>query len=203
MKSTTVTPTWSLVYSMNNIANIYCRMQKYSQAKSLLEQALQKLNEEESPHKGAVGLTYDSLGKLSLSQEKYREASDLFQKAVEIRKNISANGLTHVESMMHLVKAEQKIGNPVYATKLAKKVISLSEATNRIIPTNTYVSETLEVLADIYRSMGGNVRVKSTVELLQSELMRQELVYMGSCDTKRVNEIATKLSDIRKSLQHL
>lgn len=203
IKQKSSTPTWSLVYSMNNIANMYRSMKLYTEANSLLEQAMQKLNEEESPHKGAVSLTYDTLGKVLLSQEKYKQASDMFEIAAAMRKDISANGVAHVESITHLAKAQQKMGNHIFAEKLAKEVIALSDATNRAMPTNTFVSDTLEVLRDIYNSVGESERVKLTIELLQSELLRQERIYMGSSNTRRVNEITTKLSDIHLSLHQL
>ena len=186
---------------MSNIANIYRSMKLYSQAKSLLEQAIEKLNEEESPHKGAVSVTYDSCGKVLMSQGKYKEASAMFEKAAAMRKEICANGVAHVESMMHLAKAQQKMGNHIFAEKLAKKVIALSEATNMAMPTNTFISEVLEVLVDIYSKMGDSERVKLTKELLQSELLRQERIYMGSSNVKRVKEITSKLGDIHLSLQ--
>ena len=201
IKKKSSTPTWSLVYSMSNIANMYRSMKLYSQATSLLEQAMQKLNEEENPHKGAVSLTYDSFGKVLLSQEKYKEASDMFEKAAAMRKAISANGVAHVESITHLAKAQQKMGNHVFAEKLAKEVITLSEATNKAMPTNTFISETLEVLVDIYSSIGESERVKLTIELLQSELLRQERIYMGSSNIRRVNEITRKLSNVHLSLK--
>ena len=188
---------------MNNIANIYSRMERFTEAKLLLEEAIQKLNGEATPHKGAMGLTYDSLGKLCLAQKKYRDARDFFVKAVDVRKAISENGLTHVESLMHLATAQQKIGNLIAAETLASKVVSLSEVTNRTMPTNTYVSETLEVLIEIYSTKGDNKRLKSTLEILHSELMRQERFYVDSCNTRRVNEIATRLSNVRTSLQCL
>ena len=203
IKKKAATPTWSLVYSMNNVANIYRSMKHYFRAIALLEEAMQKLNEEEFPHKGAISLTYDTLGKVYLSQGKYQDASGLFEKAADMKEEISANGVAHVETIMHLAKAQQKMGNYRFAEKLAKKVMKLSETTNRAMPTNTFVSETLDVLVDAYSSMGENEKVKSTLELLQSELMRQERIYMGSCNARRVNEIAIRLSDIHLSMKQL
>ena len=108
---------------MSNKANIYRSMKLYSQATSLLEQAIQKINEEESPHKGAVSLTNDTFGNVLMSQGEYREASDLFEIAAAMRKAICANGVTHVESMMYLAKG----------------------ATNTAMPTNTFISEVLDI----------------------------------------------------------
>ena len=164
---------------------------------------MQKLNEEENPQKAAVSLLYDTMGKILMCQEKYKEASDMFEKAVAMRKTISANGVLHVESMLHLAKVQHKMGHHIFAEKLAKKVLTLGEALNRAMPTNTFVSEMLEVLLDIHRSMREHERVKATIELLQTELMRQERIYIGSNNIERVKEITKRLSDIHLSLQKL
>ena len=71
------------------------------------------------------------------------------------------------------------------------------------MPTKTFISEVLEVLVDIYRSTEDEESIKLTKELLQSELLRQERIYMGSSNVKRVEEIISKLCDINLSLQQL
>ena len=78
---------------------------------------------------------------------------------------------------MHLAKAQQKIGNHIFAEKLAKKVISLSEATNTAMPTNTFISGVLEVLEDIYTK------------------------YRSTGDEENVKEKTSNLGDIHLSLQ--
>ena len=175
-------------------------MKKYSKAIELLEEAMQKLQKEEFPHKGAVSLTYDTLGKVCLSQGRFQEASDMFENAVELRKEISEHGVAHIESMMHLAKAQLKLENYRLVVKLTEQVLNQAERTNNSMPTNTFISECLEVLADAYDAMGMMEKVKSTLERLQSEFMRQELVHMGACNSRRVDEITNRLNDIQVAL---
>lgn len=188
---------------MSNIANIYRSMNDCLKAIELLEEALQTLNKEEFPHKGAVSLTYDTLGKVYQTQGKFQEATTMFAKAADIRKEISQNGVPHVESMMHLAKAEHGLGNYETAIQLSEKILTLMERTNNAMPTNSFMSECLETLMDSYRAVGMREKVKTTLEILQSELMRQERVHMGYCNTTQVDKITSKLSNINLSLKQL
>lgn len=203
IKKKTPAPTWSLVYSISNIANIYRSMNNCPKAIALLEEAMQKLNKEEFPHKGAVSLTYDTLGKVYQTQGKFHEAVNMFAKAADIRKEISENGVPHVESLMHLAKAQNGLGNHETAIRLSEKILILMDKTNKDMPTNSFISECLEALVESYRALGMKDRVKTTLEMLQSELMRQERVHMGYCNTNQVDKITAKLSNIYLSLKQL
>ena len=195
-RKSTATHAVSVAYSLNNIANLCCIMKNFSQANKLLEEAMQKLSEEDLPHKGVESLIYYTLGKVKLSQGNYQGATKLFDKAAamyEIREDF--------ETCMPTSKRQQKHGKYKIAAELSNKILRLSEAVNKAIQANTDVSETLELLIDAYIDMGESELVKYTLELLQCELIRQERIYTGSCNTRRVNEITTRLSDIQVSLK--
>ena len=197
------TPVWSLVYSLNNLANLYRVINDFSKANQLLKEAMRKLDEEDPPHRGAESLTYYTLGKVRLSQGKYQEACEMLEKAAEKYKGICEDGPAHVETLMHLAKAQQKNGNNKIAIRQSKTILKISEAINKAIPTNTFISDTLEVLVDAYRSMGKTDMVKVTLEKLHSEQIRLERIHMASGNTRRVNDIMTRLSDICLSLRLL
>ena len=175
-------------------------MNNYSKANELLKEAMQKIDEEDPPHRGAESLTYYTLGKVRLSQGNCDEASELLEKAAEMYRRICENGPPHVETLMHLAKAQQKHGKNEIAVRLSEKILSVSETINKAIPTNTFISKTLEVLIEAYSNIGESERKKCTLERLQSELMRLERIHMASCNTTRVNEITKRLSDIHLSL---
>ena len=99
------------MYSLRNTANICRAIKDYPTANALLKDAMQKLNEDEPPHRGAESLTNYTLGKVRLSQGQYHEACEIPEKAAEMYKIICENGPAHIETLMHLAKAQQKNGN--------------------------------------------------------------------------------------------
>ena len=194
---------WSLVYSLSNTAKLCRGMNDFSKAKALLNEAMQKLYEEDPPHRGAESLTYYTLGKVRLSQGKYQEACEILAKAAEMYKGICKDGPAHVETLVHLARAQQKTGKNEIAVRLSRTILRTSEAINKAIPGNTFISDTLEVLVDAYGSMDETDKVKITLEQLQSEQMRLELIHTASGNKRRVNDIKARLSDIRISLEQL
>ena len=183
-------PVRSLVYSLSNTANLCRETNDFSRANVLLKEAKQKLDEEDPPHRGAESLIYYTLGRVSLSQGKYQEACEILEKAADMYKGICKDGPAHVETLRHLAKAQQKTGNNEIAVRLSNKILRISEVINKATPTNTFISDTLEVLIDAYRSMGETDKVKITLEQLQSEQIRLEHIQMVSGKTSVVQSLA-------------
>ena len=65
---------------------------------------------------------------MRLSQGNCLEASELLEKALEMYRRICEGGPPHVETLMHLAKAQQKYGKNELAVRPSEKVLSVSEA---------------------------------------------------------------------------
>ena len=191
------------MYSLSNSANVCRAMKDYPTANALLKDAMQKLDEDDPPHKGAESLTYYTLGKVRLSQGKYHEACKILEEAAEMYKGICEDGPAHIETLMHLAKAQQKNGNNDIAVKLSKTILKSAEAMNIAIPANTFISDTLEVLIDAYSCLDEKDKVKLTLEKLQTEQMRLELIHTASGNIRCVSDIMKRLNDICLSLKQL
>ena len=162
----------SIVYSMNNVANQLCTLQKFDEAEATLQDALHKLLEEANPSKDALSLTYDTLGKVYLARMKYAEANDVLEKAVEIRQEIMPSGVAFAESLMHLAQAKFGLNHLGSARLFTNRVLELKTKCTEEMPQNTIILESLELLANIY-STQRNIEKRTEVLVKQrNELVR-------------------------------
>ena len=193
----------SVVYSMNNIANQLCSLKKFHEAEAMLQDALNKLQDDANPSRDALSLTYDTLGKVYLTQMKYAEADQVLEKAVEIRQEIMSNGIGFAESLMHLAQAKFGSNHMGSARVFIERVLELQTRCTEDMPQNTIILESLELLGSIYCEQQNNDKRIEVLERQRSELTRLLVFFDTKKCMSKLDEMQRKLDECIRLLNVL
>ncbi|XP_053396220.1 uncharacterized protein LOC123550883 [Mercenaria mercenaria] len=194
-------PIMSVVFSLSNVANMSSSMGNYREAHRLIDDALKRLSEEKIPPRESLACTYETKGKIYLREEKFIEAEEMLQKAVDIREEIAENML-YLESLVHLADANRRSGNFERSISIAKQGLKLKTKATASMPQNTFVAECLVCIADVYDRTNNIERHRETLEKIESELLRLEQVYLCQCNEKGYEKIRTQLKDVKDKLDN-
>ncbi|XP_053396222.1 kinesin light chain 4-like [Mercenaria mercenaria] len=194
-------PVMSIVFSLSNAANMSSSMGNYREAHRLIDDALMRLTEEKIPPREALACTYDTKGKIYLQEEKFIEAEEMFQKAVDVREEIAEN-MPYLESLVHLADANRRSGNFERSLSIAKKGLKLKTKATASMPLNTLIAECLACIADVYGRTNNIEKHRETLEKIESELLRLEQVYLCQCNEKGLEKIRNQLKDVKDKLDN-
>ena len=191
------------MYSMNNIANQLCSLKKFHEAEAMLQDALNKLQDDANPSRDALSLTYDTLGKVYLMQKKYAEADEVLEKAVGIRQEIMSNGIAFAESLMHLAQAKFGSNHLGSARVFIERVLELQTRCTEDMPQNTIILESLELLASIYCEQQNIDKRIEVLERQRSELTRLLVFFDTKKCMSKLDEMQRKLDECIRLLNML
>lgn len=195
-------PAMSIVFSLSNAANMSMAMGNYEEAHRLLDDALRRLHKEKVPPREALACTYDTKGKVHVKEGKLKEAEEMFQKAVDIREDISDN-LPYLESLVHLAEVNKQRGQYDQSLRLAKKALRLKEKATTAMPQNSFVAECYQCLADVYNRTNDTGKYKETLEKIEAELLRLERVFLCQCNEISLQKVRSQLNDIKDKLDNM
>ncbi|XP_060594578.1 uncharacterized protein LOC132748924 isoform X2 [Ruditapes philippinarum] len=197
------TPAWSLVNSLSNTANMYSETGESAKAMQLLNEALELLNKEKLPPKESFALIYDTIGKVYRRDENLTSAEDMFQKAINIRGEISMENVTYLESLVHLADIHKRQKHYISCIKVSNKALQIKETAEKAMPQNPFVKECFECLAEVYNLSGSNDKYIETLEKLQSELIRLERVHLDHGNDRDLLKVRKEMQSVTETIQRV
>ena len=196
-------PANSIADSLSNIAAAYSGLGRHREAHEFCEQAMEVLKEPAIPPVHAIALIYDTQGKVYMSEGKFEQACQLFTKSIEMKETNRMDGITYIESKLHLAQAKRKEGQHALSIKITEDLLGNKEKAIKTMPQNTFIHECLECLADIYKETGNNVNYSETLDKIQSELLRLENFHLCQCNERKVDKIKTQLQEVNEKIKQL
>jgi tetratricopeptide (TPR) repeat protein len=197
------TPVRSLVNSLSNTANMYSETGDSTKAIQLLNEALAILNKEKLSPRASFALIYDTLGKVNRQDENLTAAEDMFQKALDIREEISIEHVTYLESLVHLASIHKLQKRYKSCIQVSNKALRIKETIEKAMPQNPFAKECLECLAEVYKLLGSDDKYIETLEKLESELIRLERVYMEHGNGRDLLKVRKKMQIIKERLESI
>ncbi|XP_053396229.1 nephrocystin-3-like isoform X2 [Mercenaria mercenaria] len=201
IKRKSAAPVTSLVNSLSNTANMYSETGNSKKAHVLLDEATELLNKEKVPCRDSTALIYDTKGKVYRREGAFKFAEDVFQKAVDVRKEISEENVVYLESLVHLANISKRQGNYVSCIKISNKALTIKEKAEIAMPQHPFIKECLECLAEVYKKTDDKVKYKETLEKLESELIRLETVHLDHGNEKDLFKVRTQIREIKAELE--
>ncbi|XP_053396230.1 uncharacterized protein LOC123550891 isoform X1 [Mercenaria mercenaria] len=201
IKRKSATPMISLVNSLSNTANMYSETGNSKKAHILLDEAMELLNKEKVPSRHATSLIYDTKGKVFRREGAFKFAEDMFQKATDVRKEISEVNIPYLESLVHLANINKRQGNYISCIKVSNKALTIKENAEIAMPQHPFIKECLECLAEVYRKTDDKDNYKKTLEQLESELIRLEKVHLDHGNERDLLKVRTRMHNIKAELE--
>ena len=203
IKLSTTATNLSVVISQTNIANIYLKLNDTSNAVEFAELAMTKVHEPKCPNKEALSLAYNTMGKVCFASGDFRKATEMLEKAVEIRQKNSPGSEFHIESLILLASAKCKLNEFSGAVRTLQTVLDFRERFKQTYPSKFHIAECLENMCGVYETKGDHDKLVRTLQELQAELMRLERVFMCTSDEMRKRTIDIKLQYLKQTLSNL
>ena len=172
IKLSTTATNLSIVISQTNIANIYLKLNDTSNAVKFADLAMTKVLEPKCPNKEALSLAYNTMGKVCIASGILRKATEMLEKAVEIREKNSPGNEFHIESLILLASAKCKLNEFSGAVRTLQTVLDFRERLIQSYPSKFHIAECLENMCDLYQTKGDHDKLVTTLQELQAELMR-------------------------------
>ncbi|XP_053396226.1 nephrocystin-3-like isoform X2 [Mercenaria mercenaria] len=201
IKRKSATPVISLVNSLSNTANMYSETGNSKKAHILLDEAIELLNKEKVPCRDAAALLCDTKGKVYRREGAFKFAEDMFQKAIDVRKEISDENVPYLESLVHLANINKRQGNYISCIRISNKALTIKEKAEIAMPQHPFIKECLECLVEVYKKTDDKDKCKETLEKLESELIRLEKVHLDHGNERDLLKVRTQMHEIKAELE--
>ncbi|HON17983.1 MAG TPA: tetratricopeptide repeat protein [Salinivirgaceae bacterium] len=182
--------------TLNNIAIIYLRSERYDEALAMYEESL-SIKEQLNDTLG-IAAAYSNLGNVYLLLKRYDLAAEYTLKSIEIWENTSSKlGLAQGYNNLAVIHIEQSNFNK--ALEYLQKGIKIAEN----IKHNTDLAEIYSNLGVVYEKLGyydkalQNLQLSLTYLSLTGDLQKKITVY------KTISNFYTKIGDYRNAFENM
>ncbi|XP_060594579.1 uncharacterized protein LOC132748925 [Ruditapes philippinarum] len=189
-------PVLSTVLSLCSTAKMMISLSQFKEAHSLLDDGNEKLKKEKLPPKEAEACICHTKGLVYKEEGRYKDAKEMFRKAVDIRQNIAPNNIQYIESLSHLADIYKIQGYLPSSLKYCEKVLQLKEQVITSTPHTLVIADTFDRMADMYKKQDNTHRYVDTLEELESELLRLERVFLSHQNDRDLYKIRNRLRDL-------
>ncbi|XP_041376162.1 kinesin light chain-like [Gigantopelta aegis] len=194
-------PLTATIVSQNNVADSYITLERYFEAKILLESALASLEYTPGLYSFERGLIFDTFGKMYLKQENYQDAIATLQKAVDIRRTYNEGSVNHIESLIHLGKAYKGAGAEDEALKSFEEAVFYESKVYKwkidALRMDSYYLEMIDILTNL----GDVIRVKAVYKKATAHLTAMIKMNQTKPRPHLVEQYEKQLAELQES-QH-